>query len=113
MTTTIECPFNLSTENQSHIEQHINNLTKYEKRITQCNVFFKEDDGNTPNDISIQIRLRVPGEDIFVQDADPQAMTAFSKAYKSLKRQVKKRRDILNDHQSPIRELNEIVNNTY
>ncbi len=113
MTTTIECPFNLSPENRKHIKQFMDNLGKYEKRITQSNVFFKEDDGNTPNDISVQIRVRVPGEDIFVQDTDPQAMTAFGKAYKSLKRQVKKRREKLNDHQSPIRELNEIVNNTY
>ena len=110
---TIETPFTISESDKAMMESRINDLNKYESRITQVNVFFKKDDGSNMDDVSAEIRIRVPGNDIFVGHSDRDALVAFSKAYSSAKRQVKKRRDMLNDHHSNVREINEIVNNTY
>ncbi len=110
---TIEAPFTLSTSERTYIEDMIAGLSQYESRMTQVNVFFKEDDGNTPNGILSEIRIRVPGNDLFAASTHEDSTKAFSNAYDAVKRQLKKRRDKLNDHQSEIRDLNEIVNNTF
>jgi len=109
MTTTIEAPFTLADKDRKTIKDKINDLKKYESRMTQINVFFKADDGNLPDAILAQIRIRVPGKDVFVENSEQDAMQAFGSAYDSAKRQLKKRRDILNDQQSPVKELRDIV----
>ena len=109
----IESPFTISEKDKEVIEKRINYLKKYESRIIQVNVFFKTGGGSNPNTILSEIRILVPGNDLFAEQKDEDAMKAFSSAYSSIKRQVKERRKKLNDHQSPIKEINEIVNNTY
>lgn len=113
MNHTIEAPFTLSDSDRSYISEKIENLQTYESRIVHTSIYFKTDDGNTPGGILAEIRVDVPGEDIFVSDSDADAMKAFTKACNAMKRQVKKRRDRMNDHHSSVKEINEIVNNTY
>lgn len=109
----IESSFALSTKDKENIKTKINYLKKYESRIIQVNVFFKTVGGSNPSTVLSEIKIQVPGNDLFVERSDVDAMKAFSSAYSSIKRQVKQRRKKLNDHKSPIREINEIVNNTY
>jgi putative sigma-54 modulation protein len=109
----IESPFALSDKDKAIIESKINYLKKYESRIIQANVFFKKGGGTNPNTILSEIRILVPGNDLFAERSDVDAIKAFSSSYSSIKRQVKERRKKLNDHKSPIKEINEIVNNTY
>ena len=113
MTTTIEAPFTLRDTEREYIEQKISSLQKFEARMTQVNVYFKKDDGKVPNGILAEIRVRVPGKDVFADSTNGDAMKAFTETYNVIKRQVKKRRDQLNNHQSEVKEINEIVNNTY
>lgn len=110
MKLTIEAPFKLSDEDKTFIEDKLFDLKVYESRMTQINVFFKEDDGNDPNGILSEIRIRVPGKDLFAGDTNEDAIKAFVSTYNSIKRMLKKRRDKVNDHQSPIKELSAIVN---
>ena len=110
MKVTIESPFSLSDEDKNIIENKINDLNKFESRMTQVNVFFKEDDGNSPNAILSEIRVRVPGNDLFASDTDGNAMVSFFNTYKIIKRLLKKRRDMVNDHHSPIKKISAIVN---
>lgn len=110
MKVTIEAPFAVSDQDRKHIENKLNDLTKFESRMTQINVFFKEDDGNVPEAILSEIRIRVPGSDLFAGDTDEDAMKAFTSTYNTVKRLLKKRRDKVNDHHSPVKELNAIVN---
>lgn len=109
----IESPFALSTKDKETIKTRIEYLKKFESRITQVNVFFKTDSGTSPDAVLSEIRILVPGNDLFSERTDHDAMKAFSSAYSSIKRQVKQRRNKLNDYQSPIKDINEIVNNTY
>jgi len=113
MNITIEAPFAISDSDKETIESKITYLEKIESRMTQVNVFFKEDDGNKMNAILAEIRIRVPGNDLFAESYDVDAIKAFSSAYSSIKRMIKKRRDKLNDHQSPIKKLNNIVNDNF
>jgi len=109
----IESSFALSAKDKESIKTKINYLRKYESRIIQVNVFFKTVGGSTPNTVLSEIRILVPGNDLFAERSDTDAVKAFSSAYSSIKRRVKQRRKRLNDHKSPIKALNEIVNNTY
>lgn len=109
----IEAGFKLSAKDESSIKEKLQSLQKFESRMSEITVFFKEDDGTKEKGILAQILIRVPGKDIFVADSETSAMVAFGKAFEAAKRQVKKRREKLNEHQSEVREINEIVNNTY
>jgi len=113
MNYTIEAPFTISDQDKAMIEEKVNALTTYESRITQVNIHFKEDDGHVEGGILSRIVARVPGEDVLSSKVKMNAMSAFNESYKSLKRQIKDRREQLNDHRSEIKEINEIVNNTY
>ncbi|MDF1697045.1 MAG: HPF/RaiA family ribosome-associated protein [Saprospiraceae bacterium] len=109
----IEAPFKISENDREIIHSKLQYLSRYESRITQINVFFKNDGGNLKSEVVCEIRILVPGNDLFAESSDPIALKAFSRAYSAIKRRVKERRKKLNDHQSPIREINELVNNTY
>ena len=106
MTTTIEAPFTISDMDRKVMESKISDLQKYEERITQVNIFFKKDDGNIPEAILAEIRIRVPGADLFAENKDGVAIKAFSQAFNAVKRQVKKRRSQMNDHRSDLKEIN-------
>ena len=109
----IEAPFSMVERDRIVIESKINYLKRYESRMIKVSVFFKTDIGSNPNDVLCGIRIDVPGYDLFAEQTDSNAMRAFSASYNSIKRQVKQRRRKLNDQWSPVKEINEIVNNTY
>lgn len=109
----IEAPFDLSDKDRKTIEDKIKGLEKYDDRMTEVTTFFKMDDGKTPGDVLAEIRVRVPGSDLFAAESESDSMKAFGSVYQNIKRQIKKRRDKLNDHQSDVRGLNEIVNNSF
>lgn len=113
MKITIEAPFEVSSKDRKFMEEKIQELTKFESRMTQVNAYFKKDDGKLPNGILSEIVVRVPGKDIFAESVDQNALKAFSKTLSAVKRQVKVRRDKLNNHKSEVKQINEIVNNTY
>lgn len=114
MQVTIEAPYTLLPEKRSYIEEKIQEIqTKYSLGITQANVYFKLDDGNNHKDVLAEIRLRIPGKDLFVGNTDEGDDRAFAGAYDSIKRQAKKEKDKRNEHQSPVREMTDIVYNTF
>ena len=100
MTTTIEAQFTLSEMERKTIESKIDDLQKYEARMTQVNVFFKKGDGSAPDAIRAEIRVRVPGTDIFADNTDEIALKAFNQAFNAVKRQIKERKSRMNDHHS-------------
>jgi len=110
MNITIETPFTLSDQDRETIDTKINDLSKYESRMTQVSVFFKKDDRKGRNSILSEIRVRVPGNDLFAEGTNEDAVKAFSNAYNSIKRSIKKRRTKVNEHHSPVKEIRDIVN---
>ena len=114
MQVTIEAPFTVIPEKREYIENKVKDLnTKYSIGITQGNVFFKLDEGKTPNNVLAEIRLRIPGNDLFVGQADKDDVKAFASAYDSIKRLAKREKDKRNEHQSPVKKMTDIVYNTF
>ena len=107
----IEAPFKISQEDKAIIRSKIQYLNRYQNRIIQINVFFKRDGAHPRNEIVAEIRVLVPGQHLFADNSDPDAMKAFSRAYSSIKRRVKQHRNKMREHQSPIRQFNEMANN--
>lgn len=105
----IEAPFNLKDIHRDLINDKMNSLQKYDSKIIGADVFFKLDDGKGPNVALAHIKVLVPGNDIFVQHSDEDAITAFNRAFDSIKRQVKKRVDKVKQHHSEVREMIDIV----
>lgn len=113
MNITTEAPFQMADSDREEILQRLDDLTTYETRMTQVNVYFKEGDGYKHGGILAEIRVRLPGSDVFAEKTDQDAMTAFRKAHDTIKRQLKKRRDQLNDHQSAVKTINNIVQDNF
>lgn len=94
----IEAPFTIGEEMDKDIQGKISNLAKYEDKISQANVSFKLNDGKIPNAVLAQIRLHIPGNDLFASESAEQAMGAFHLCANQIKTQLLKRKDINKDH---------------
>ena len=110
MNYTLEAPFSLSDAQKATIDEKLNKLSTYNSDITNIDVYFKEADGNIPGEVECEIRVFLPGPDVFVHNKEGSLLKAFNTTHDSVKRQVKKRKDIQNDKQSPINEMINIVN---
>ena len=105
----IEAPFTLESEDRAYIEEKLNELRILAPKTTQVRLFFKLGDGKDENDIAAEIMVRVPGKDAFAAHNDSNMMVAFNKAFDAVHRQLKKRKEKMKDHQSDIKDLNDIV----
>ena len=94
----IESPFNMGTEQRNGLKDQVADLEKYNMGITQAFIYFKKDDGTTPDAITAEIELHVPGPIIFASDSNPDLTTAFSNALNKAERQLRKEKDIKTDH---------------
>jgi len=101
----IQAPFNISDEDKLAIEAKLASLAKFNLSISSADVFFKEDDGTNPGDINAQIRLFLPGPDIYAESFHSQAITAFNNTFSAVKKQVVKLNERRNDHRTEIREI--------
>jgi len=110
MNYTIEAPFTLSESQRATVDEKLNKLTVYNNDITNIDVYFKEADGKIPGEVECEIRVFLPGNDIFVQHKESSLLKAFSSTYDSVKRQAKKVKDKQHDKQAPINEMIDIVN---
>lgn len=93
MTTTIQAPFKINGKDESSIRDRIGKLDKYNAKISQVNVYFKEDDGTRDGVIKAQIRVFLPGPDIFVSKEAPQVMKAFGEAFEIVRRELRQKVD--------------------
>lgn len=100
MNYTIEAPFNLSDVQKETIEGKLGKLTTYNSDITKIDVYFKESDSNVPGEVVSEIRVFLPGPDLFTQNKSDNLLKSFSGAYDSIKRQAKERKDKWRDKKS-------------
>ncbi len=84
----IESQFALTDMQKKHIENTMQDLTEYEDRITQSEIYFKKGDGSNPNEVSCTIRTHIPGNDVVITDSDDDRMKAFNDAFQRSKRQL-------------------------
>lgn len=100
MNVIIEAPFVLTDQQRKNIENDLISLKKYNSRITKAEVYFKKDDGKEPDSILAEIRLFVPGPDIFASASHNDYSAALSTAINKVDRQLRKAKEIKSDHHS-------------
>ncbi|PPK88309.1 putative sigma-54 modulation protein [Neolewinella xylanilytica] len=72
------------------INEKVNKLETYYDRIERAEVFLKEDDGSAANGHTVDIRLFIPGNDLFATHTDESIERATAEVTEALRRQILK-----------------------
>ncbi|MEM9929120.1 MAG: ribosome-associated translation inhibitor RaiA [Bacteroidota bacterium] len=82
------------------ITEKVNKLETFYDRIERADVYIKEDDGNTANGHKVEVRLAIPGNDLFAEYTDPSIKRAIADVTEALRRQIKKHKEKNQDRQT-------------
>ena len=80
----------LSDATTAVINEKVNKLETYYDRIERAEVFIKEDDGSATNGHTVEIRLAIPGNDLFANHTDESIERATAEVTEALRRQIRK-----------------------
>ena len=83
------------------INEKLNKLETYYDRIERADVYVKEDDGTTTNGHKVEVRLAIPGNDLYAEVSDPSIKRAIADVAEALRRQIKKHKEKQQDHHVP------------
>lgn len=75
------------------INEKVNKLETYYDRIERAEVFIKEDDGSAANGHTVEIRLAIPGNDLFATHTDESIERATAEVTEALRRQIRKHKN--------------------
>lgn len=101
MQITINNSSDLSDLTQRVITEKVQKLETYYDRIERAEVFIKDDDGSTANGHTVDIRLAIPGNDVFATHTDESIERATAEVTEALRRQLKKHKEKNNSYQQP------------
>ncbi|WP_116109130.1 ribosome hibernation-promoting factor, HPF/YfiA family [Lewinella sp. IMCC34191] len=80
------------------INEKVNKLETYYDRIERAEVFIKEDDGSATNGHTVEIRLAIPGNDLFATHTDESIERATAEVTEALRRQIRKHKSKHGNH---------------
>ncbi|MGB3798703.1 MAG: ribosome-associated translation inhibitor RaiA [Lewinella sp.] len=80
------------------INEKVNKLETYYDRIERAEVFIKEDDGSATNGHTVEIRLAIPGNDLFANHTDESIERATAEVTEALRRQIRKHKSKHGNH---------------
>ncbi|THH40573.1 HPF/RaiA family ribosome-associated protein [Neolewinella litorea] len=83
----------LSNPTIAVITEKVNKLETYYDRIERAEVFIKEDDGSAANGHTVEIRLAIPGNDLFATHTDESIERATAEVTEALRRQIRKHKN--------------------
>ncbi len=89
----IEAPWEVNDYTKSVIEDKLQRLGKFNDKIYRADVFLKTGDGIKPNDKIMEVRLHVPGPDIFAESTSDTFERTASEISDKLKVQILKRKE--------------------
>ncbi|MEO0734215.1 MAG: ribosome-associated translation inhibitor RaiA [Bacteroidota bacterium] len=87
------------------INDKITKLETYYDRIERADVYIKGDDGNTPDGYKVQVRLAVPGNDLFAEAEDTGIKRGIADVAEALRRQIKKHKEKIQDRDHAAEDL--------
>ncbi|HSZ24214.1 MAG TPA: ribosome-associated translation inhibitor RaiA [Cytophagaceae bacterium] len=90
--------FDADTKLTSFIEKRIEKLETFYDRILGAEVFLKLQNDDEKGNKIVNIKILIPGGDIFVQEQSATFEEATDKAYEILKRQLSKQKEKLAAH---------------
>jgi len=82
------------------INDKINKLETYYDRIERADVYIKGDDGSTANGYKVEVRLAIPGNDLFAEAENTGIKRGIADVTEALRRQIKKHKEKTNGHQA-------------
>lgn len=82
------------------INDKLAKLETFYDRIERADVYIKEDDGTTANGYKVEVRLAVPGPDLFAESENQSIKKAIADVAEALRRQIKKHKEKNNDRQA-------------
>lgn len=98
MTIEINAPGAISEGLNTLINEKANRLQKFYDKISEVNVYFKEDDSQFEGHIKAEIRVMIPGADAFADDHAESKEKAFRGAYDKVERILRKKNEKLKSH---------------
>ena len=87
------------------INEKISKLETFYDRIERADVYVKEDDGTKANGHKVEVRLAVPGNDLFAESEDPNIKKGIADVAEALRRQIKKHKEKLKDFEAASKDL--------
>ncbi len=75
------------------IHEKVNKLETFYDRIERADVYIKEDDGTTANGHKVEVRLAIPGNDLFAEYTDQSIKRAIAEVAEALRRQIRKHKE--------------------
>jgi putative sigma-54 modulation protein len=89
----IEAPWQVNDYTKSVIEEKLQKLDKFSDEIIRADVYLKMGDNVQPNGKIMEVRLHVPGPDIFAEASSETFEKTVSEISEKLRRQLKKRKE--------------------
>ncbi len=91
----------ISDEAKVFIQEKLQKLDTFYDRIEAANVFVHTDDGSNVGGFKeVEVRLAVPGPDLFAKDDSSTIEQSVSNVVDKLRRQILKMKDKMNDHKA-------------
>lgn len=75
------------------IQEKVDKLAQFHDRITDGEVFLKTENTNTPDNKVVEIKLNIPGAELFAKKQEKSFEEATDGVAQALKRQLKKHKE--------------------
>ncbi len=98
MTINIQTAADISEYTRQLINEKLGKLETYYDRIERADVYIKEGDGTGINNQVLEVRLAVPGPDLFAEDSNETLEKALANVTDKLSRQVRKFKEKMSNH---------------
>lgn len=89
----IHAPWEVNPYFGGLIQKKVEKLYTFYERIERADVYLKNREGETVNDKSVEIRLAIPGNDLFAEDRSDTIEKAFAGAIEKVRRQLVRQKD--------------------
>ncbi len=89
----IQAPWQVNDYTKGVIEENLQKLTKFSDEIIRADVFLKIGDNIKPNDKIMEVRLHIPGPDIFAEANSDSFEKSVSEISDKLRVQLLKRKE--------------------
>ncbi|MTB51495.1 ribosome-associated translation inhibitor RaiA [Lewinella sp. W8] len=93
MQITIHKSGELSGNAKRVINEKLEKLETFYDRIERAEVFIKEDDGTAAKGHKVEVRLAIPGNDLFAEHTDESIERGIAEVAEALRRQIRKHKE--------------------
>jgi len=94
----IHAPWEVNPYFTGLIQKKVAKLYTFYERIERADVYLKNREGEAINDKSVEIRLAIPGNDLFAEDRSDTVEKAFGGAIEKVRRQLVRQKEKWTEH---------------